>query len=241
MDSPSSRKTRNSKVRIPPPHQNVRWKPNESLDEHDGFTFTPLTTNLWTPGKFPDWKKPAGWFGQWPWDPTAIQQGFKQCDLCAEPLCDCITTRLCTAIPAIVDAGVMGQGVDATVAYKVGDNLGELIGEIVPLDDDRDDGWSAQVKRFDLRGSPAVCKINTRRMGNWGRKVNHSCEPNVQLVCRPVSGKWRILFEVTHPIESGQAILIHYGDDYFKDGGIKCLCGTASCLENDGHEESRVE
>lgn len=50
--------------------------------------------------------------------------------------------------------------------------------------------------------------INTRHTGNWGRKVNHSCEPNVQFVCRPVSGKWRIIFEVTQAIQPGDAVNI---------------------------------
>jgi hypothetical protein len=62
--------------------------------------------------------------------------------------------------------------------------------------------------------------------------VNHLYDPNVAFVCRPGSGKWRVLFEVVKPIQPGDIIVVSYGGKYFKDGGITCLCGSDNCIVN---------
>jgi hypothetical protein len=69
-------------------------------------------------------------------------------------------------MPKIVDAGAIGEGVRITVAYSKGDNMGELLGEIVPYETNPDNGWAAEIYRDDFGGSKPMCKVNTRYMGN---------------------------------------------------------------------------
>ncbi|KAF4949797.1 hypothetical protein FSARC_13400 [Fusarium sarcochroum] len=202
---------------VPQPHGNTRWLPSSQI-------FTEITTNLWTPKKFPNWPKPPGWKLEWPLDPTHVPQGMRQCELCADVGCDCIHTKVSPAKPKIIDAGALGEGVQATVGYSVGELIGELVGELVPLGQ-YDDGWSAGLIRDDLsNGSQEVCSVYCSYVGNWCRKVNHSCEPNVSFLSMTVSGKWRIMLQVDKAIEAGDSISVSYGKDYFRSSALTCLC-----------------
>ncbi|KAM0492596.1 hypothetical protein ACHAP8_009773 [Fusarium lateritium] len=221
----TSRRPRRVNVQVHPPHKNRAWQASDSND------FSTVITNVWTPKKYPGWEMPRGWKMEWPCNPTSIKQWDTQCDLCEKPFCDCIATKVSSVIPRIVSAGALGQGVEATVRYQVGDFAGELVGELAPIGY-YDDGWVADMRRDDLQDKcQIVCQVYARYVGNWARMVNHSCEPNVEFTAIRISGRWRILLLVIKPIEPGQAILVSYGDEYF-DNGTKCLCGTESCLEH---------
>ncbi|KAM0213704.1 hypothetical protein ACHAQD_009230 [Fusarium lateritium] len=223
------RSRRPCNVRLGPAHKNTKWMvPTEG-------TFAAIHTNLYTPSKFPGWKKPRGWNLDWPMDPTYIPQNLPQCSLCNTLACRCILEKVSQSIPSIVDAESMGRGIVATVSYKVGDLIGELIGEITPLSDKtgQGNGWSITLGRDDLVNEKMhnVCEIQCINFGNWVRLVNHSCEQNVQFIEMPISGRWRIILEVVKPIAAGQDVVTSYGEDYFMKGDMKCLCGTESCFE----------
>jgi hypothetical protein len=227
----TTRRPRLANVRLAPPHKNTLWQ------DLAPTAFSDVVTNVWTPDKYPGWHAPPGWDMQWPLDPTSIRQGETQCELCDNTFCDCITSKLSSVVPNIVDAGPMGQGIEATVPYRIGEYAGELIGELAPAGH-HIDGWAAELVRNDLKdqGNWNVCQIYARYVRNWARMVNHSCEPNLSITMKLVSGKWRILLQVTKQIEPGEMMLMSYGDAYFS-GGIKCLCGTDSCLEKRKKEE----
>ncbi|KAK7408118.1 hypothetical protein QQX98_009709 [Neonectria punicea] len=118
-----TRNPRRANVALPPPFRNRQWSPGAPTG------FTEIETNLWTPGKFPNWPKPHGWQLDWPTDPTFIAQTQTQCEFCEDKACQCILTKVSRTRPKIVEAGEMGEGVQATQRYEVG----EYIGELVPL------------------------------------------------------------------------------------------------------------
>lgn len=224
-----TRSRRPCTVRLGPAHKNTRWMvPTEGA-------FAAIDTNLYTPNKFPGWKKPRGWNLGWPMDPTSIPRNLPQCSLCNTLACRCILEKVSQSIPSVVNVEFMGRGIVATVSYAVGDLIGELIGEITPLPDksDKGNGWGITLGRGDLGHDEMrdVCEIQCINFGNWVRLVNHSCEPNVQFVEMPISGRWRIILEVLKPIVVGQDVVTSYGEDYFMRGDMRCLCGTESCLE----------
>ncbi|KAH7185196.1 uncharacterized protein B0J16DRAFT_125195 [Fusarium flagelliforme] len=166
---------------------------------------------------------------EWPWDPSAIGPEERQCDLCLNRTCDCVQTAVSDAVPKIVPAGDMGEGVEATVPYSVNQFIGELVGELVPLGG-HNDGWGAELCRDDLGdGFQAICLVYCRDAGNWGRKVNHSCDPNTEFLSLPISGKWRIIFNAIKPIQAGDAITVSYGESYWKTG--RCLCKSELCID----------
>lgn len=96
-----------------------------------------------------------------------------------------------------------------------------------------DDRWSCRLGRDDMGGDVfrSVCDIHCLHFGNWVRKINHSCEPNVLFRETAISGKWRVMVEVIEPIKAGEMILTGYGKEYFTEAGMKCLCNTRSCFD----------
>jgi hypothetical protein len=79
----------------------------------------------------------------WPADPTMVCADEEQCQLCNEGGCNCISSVLPNRIPHIAGIDGKGQGVRAIgfereVVYKKVQVLGELLGEIVPLDTHHD-------------------------------------------------------------------------------------------------------
>ncbi|KAF5725256.1 histone-lysine n-methyltransferase H3 lysine-36 H4 lysine-20 specific [Fusarium mundagurra] len=191
--------------------------PNKSWFRGSDFQVTTsISTNIWTPDKYPNWKGPPGFLiGQDPtWIPGHLRQ-FRQ------------------EIPSIVDTGNMGEGAQATTDYKRGEFLGELVGELAPIGY-YTDGWAADLSRDDLSpGGKEVtwCQVYPRYMGNWVRKVNHSCESNCKFESWNISGRWRVMLRATHQIKCNSWILVNYGEEYWAENHA-CLCGSRYCISN---------
>lgn len=68
-------------------------------------------------------------------------------------------------------------------------------------------------KQWSIDGSPRW---------NVARYINHSCRPNA----RPVGRNGGIVIVADRPIEPGEEITYHYGDEYLEcfrgDGGCRC-------------------
>jgi hypothetical protein len=75
------------------------------------------------------------------------------------------------------------------MTYHKGQILGELVGEFAPLDT-YNNGWPMEFARPDLDDAP-VGQIYPREIGNWVRKVNHSCRPSAEFRVMKISGSWR--------------------------------------------------
>lgn len=75
-----------------------------------------------------------------------------------------------------------------------------------------------------------ACQIYPRQVGNWTRKINHSCDPNTELCSLRVSGYWRVGFRVIRNIYSGWEITVSYGVNYWKGNVAGCLCGSENCI-----------
>ncbi|KAI3570935.1 hypothetical protein IWW34DRAFT_345795 [Fusarium oxysporum f. sp. albedinis] len=199
---------------------------------------TMVSTNVWTPDKYPDWTGPPGFLaGE---DPTWIPCDLPQCAFCTRSVCDCIREKVRREVPRIREAPNMGEGVWATSDYEKGEFLGELVGELAPIDY-HTDGWAADLSRNDLspKGDDvAWCQVYTRYMGNWVRKVNHSCEPNCAFVSFNISGRWRLMLQASRQIKRNSWILADYGQDYWTDGR-RCLCGSDQCISRLGADVAR--
>ncbi|KAF5969330.1 histone-lysine n-methyltransferase NSD2, partial [Fusarium coicis] len=108
---------------------------------------TTITTNVWTPDKYPDWAGPPGFLADK--DPTWIPKGIH--------------------VPWIRKTGNMGEGALARTDYEKDEFLGELVGELAPIGY-YTDGWAADLSRDDLspdRKEATWCQVYPRYMGNW--------------------------------------------------------------------------
>ncbi|RBA10305.1 hypothetical protein FPRO05_06241 [Fusarium proliferatum] len=136
-------------------------------------------------------------------------------------------------VPSIGKTPNMGEGAWAKTDYEAGELVGELVGEIAPIGTFTD-GWAADLSRDDLSpdGANVVwCQVYPRYIGNWVRKVNHSCESNCKFVSSNISGRWRVMLQATREIKAESWILVDYGKEYWAES-CSCLCGTQSCINN---------
>lgn len=215
--------------------------PNKSWFRGSGFgVVTVLSTNVWTPDKYPDWTGPPGFLaGQ---DPTWIPKHLPQCAFCKSSVCDCIHKKVRRDVPRIKETPNMGEGVWARTDYEIGEFLGELVGELAPIGY-YTDGWAADLSRDDLSpgGKEVIwCQVYPRYMGNWVRKVNHSCESNCIFESWNISGRWRVMLRATRQIKRGSWILVNYGEDYWAENH-RCLCGSHYCVSDRDSGTRRAE
>jgi hypothetical protein len=88
--------------------------------------------------------------------------------------------------PRITNELGKGQGVRVIGStYIKGQILEEFRGEVVPLETYHD-GWLIEFIRPDL-DDELVAQIYLREMGNWVRKVNHSCQPSAEFRVMKIS------------------------------------------------------
>ncbi|KAB5526451.1 hypothetical protein GE09DRAFT_1151508 [Coniochaeta sp. 2T2.1] len=189
--------------------------------------FPTLTANYYNPV---GWPKPDFWTSDWPANPTVVPVEDQQCQFCAESGCQCIDSLLPDRIPHLTGRDGRGQGVRAIgsegeIVYLKGQILGELLGELVPLDSCHD-GRGIELCRPDFSGEPPIAQINTKNMGNWVRKVNHSCPPAASAEFRvmKISGFWREMLVAITDIPHNGEITANCGKSFLKRRGIKCLC-----------------
>lgn len=230
--SPRSRDIveRTSNMSPAQPFPNKSWYRGSDLK-----VITLILTNVWTPDKYPDWKGPPGFLAGL--DPTWIPSHLRQCAFCETVVCSCIHTIVRQDGPSIRATPNMGEGAWAGTDYEAGEFLGELVGEIAPIGY-YTDGWAADLSRDDLSpdGKNIVwCQIYPRYIGNWVRKVNHSCESNCKFVSIEISGRWRVMLQATREIKRQSWILVDYGKEYWVKNH-SCLCGSQSCISNQDAE-----
>jgi len=170
-----------------------------------------------------DWPKPDCWPWDWPQNPTWVPPSDIRCNLCNGDKCDCMVTCLPQNKPRITNEGEVGQGVRVFGAtYPKGQILGELLGELVPLDT-HSDGWPIELRRPDLSDEP-IAQIYPREMGNWVRKVNHSCNPSAEFRVMKISGWWRQMLIAIQDIPHNGEITAFCGRGFLRGQGKSCFC-----------------
>ena len=206
-----------------------KWEgedPNEisrlSMKELAPFTekFPVITENEYNPEKY-DWPRPDRWLWDWPQNPMWVPSSDRRCNLCDEKECNCIVTCLPENKPRITNEGRKGQGVRVIgLTYLKGQILGELTGEVVPLDTHHDN-WPIEFTRPDLDDEP-VAQIYPKEKGNWVRKVNHSCDPSAEFRVLKISGWWRQMLVAIKDIPHNSEVTAFCGRGFL--GAKECLC-----------------
>jgi SET domain-containing protein len=70
---------------------------------------------------------------------------------------------------------------------------------------------------------------------NFGRYVNHACEPNAEAIMRRTG---KLEFVASRWIEPGEEITIDYGEEYFALFFAKKGCKCMACSRTDPHKRS---
>ena len=192
--------------------------------------------NIYDPDKYQTWPRPELWPEEWPWpaDPTG-HYGLEKCDLCEADNCDCMN-KLSDNKPRIRQYRKKGRGLQAVaqergqVAYRKGDIIGFLNGEVVPAGT-YSDGWTLDFVRPDILGEPTVCQIHTKERGNIFRLLNHSHKANAKFEQVKVGGRYRTAVKAWTDIWDGSEIEVSYGPGYEVLGGCCCRACSVTCRE----------
>ena len=191
--------------------------------------------NVYHPERYPHWARPTRWPSDWPsWpvDPTEATG----CDLCeTETTCTCATQIFPPVTPRI-KRYAKGLGLQAVslhpgqTAYNKGDWIGELTGELVPVNSNEDAKWLADIIRTDIEPSVSVCKLYCGRRGNCFRLLNHSCRPSAKLLSLKLSSRLILVIQAMKDIADGSEITISYGKDFFGSGCLCEFCQKECCV-----------
>ncbi|PYH88329.1 SET domain-containing protein, partial [Aspergillus ellipticus CBS 707.79] len=153
---------------------------------------------------------------------------YGECDLCGSAEdCDCAVHRFPGEMIQLVDTGTMGVGVRTLIGFKKGDILGEFLGRLFPPHYAGDPVYA--LKMLSKTGVPpgTVAMISPRRLGNWTRFINHSCEPSMEFGMRTIGKRATMTLEPIRNIHAFEELTIDYGADYWQD--LECQCGTPRC------------
>jgi histone-lysine N-methyltransferase SETD1 len=115
-----------------------------------------------------------------------------------------------------------GRGCFATVAFKKGRKIAELVGERVSRVEAA--RRMRGKRRLHICGINSYWGIDSSRGGNGSQFVNHSCQPNSFL--RIIHE--HIIFFALRDIEAGEEITLDYINSYHPDD-YRCRCGASGC------------
>ncbi|KAJ4994119.1 SET domain-containing protein [Stagonosporopsis vannaccii] len=133
-----------------------------------------------------------------------------------------------------------GIGTYARRAIKKGTVLGEYVGELTP-DVDSDSTYLFNVNN-DL--DVPVALIDSLRMGNWVRYINHSCDSSTDFERARIGEEIRFIVKATKRIRVGEEVTVNYGDGFWKTlngKGVWCSCGAESCRFSEAAIRERVK
>jgi SET domain-containing protein len=115
-----------------------------------------------------------------------------------------------------------GRGCFATVRFKKGRKIVELVGERVSRVEAA--RRMRGKRRLHICGINSYWGIDSSRGGNGSQFVNHSCQPNafIRIIHE------HILFFALRDIEPGEEITLDYVESYHPDTK-GCRCGVKDC------------
>lgn len=86
---------------------------------------------------------------------------------------------------------------------------------------------------FNEHRSNSVIKtfVDARYYANWTRFINHSCDPNLNVVPVRVDQSWppKLVFFTRRAIAANEELTYRYGDEINTNLSKPCLCSSSNC------------
>lgn len=144
----------------------------------------------------------------------------------------------------IFDAGQKQKGYKVMEDVSAGIFINEYMGNIIGPRDEmvsafakgvfKNNGYLMLVDRDQIHNR-SYFYIDSKKIGNSSRFVNHSCDPNCFVETWVCDVQARVAIVALKDLKSGEEVTIDYGDMY---GLTVCYCGTPKCRYN---KEVQVE
>lgn len=159
-------------------------------------------------------------------DPTRRHAKDGVCELCFRNVkCNCRSPFPARHLVELQEYPVRGIGVRALANFKKGDILDEFVGQILST-------GSLDLKyaiSVDSEREPEDWMfISPKRLGNWTRFINHSCEASTEFKRMTIGDRVVINVIATRDIFLFEEITVDYGEDYWESR--ECHCGALNCL-----------
>lgn len=198
--------------------------------------------NFILPGDLDKWPKPPAWREEWPWPahPLAVAPSDRrQCGLCDDKTCSCISDRFRTAWPPRIKwYGKLGVGLQAVaghegdLSYRKGDLIGQLSGRLQPAGTYAANSlWVVEMHRPDMAApgddagpAPPICQIYVGGAASVFRNMNHCCRASVRMLPVKASGVWVMAVEAVRDIRHGEQLTVNFGKRFLRDQGLRCEC-----------------
>mmetsp|Transcript_7422 Transcript_7422/g.11929 ORF Transcript_7422/g.11929 Transcript_7422/m.11929 type:complete len:361 (-) Transcript_7422:1699-2781(-) len=125
----------------------------------------------------------------------------------------------------------MGLGLYAQENIRKGDFIYEYIGEVITQDEsaDRLENEYREEKHKYILTVGSGLMIDSTRMGQLARFVNHSCEPNSEAILWASADKPVIGYFAKRNIAKGEEISINYKFQRYGGDQLVCNCGAQNC------------
>ncbi len=132
---------------------------------------------------------------------------------------------------SLVKRGRMGYGVRTEQDLKRGQFVMEYVGDVIDEEEK-----SRRLEEVGVRHHYTMLLdtahseyIDPSRAGNFGRFLNHSCEPNCETQKWEVLGEPRMGFFAKRDISKGEDLTFDYQFERSGKTAQRCLCGAPSC------------
>ncbi|KAI8896419.1 hypothetical protein BC833DRAFT_97039 [Globomyces pollinis-pini] len=106
-----------------------------------------------------------------------------------------------------------GFGLHAIADIPQGSILGEYCGVINKDQKNTDYMWEYDTRK--INGKSVNLGVDSLKMGNYFRFVNHVDDPNCMTIATVRDNRWVTLYVSKKPIKKGEEITISYGTQYF--------------------------
>jgi hypothetical protein len=120
-----------------------------------------------------------------------------------------------------------GVGAYALKRFDEDEVLGENQGKWTPASDELD---SRYMFRIDNYLKTTLLNIDSMRLGNWTRFVNHSCVPNAKFQVVTAGFEVAVIVRTKEPIDKEHKITVDYCEKYremMNANGVWCQCGES--------------
>lgn len=112
----------------------------------------------------------------------------------------------------------VGYGIFAAQDLKKGQMIGEYTGVVKRVD------FSKKKEDYDYAwGFPPPTKfvIDSKDAGNFTRFINHSNEPNIDMIYVLINNRWHLVYVANQDIKKDQQLFANYGKPYWRGRGIR--------------------
>lgn len=160
-------------------------------------------------------------------DKTWGKCGHCGCSL-NEP-CQCRTVAMGGDMVELTEYPNKGIGVRVLSKFRDGDIVDQYLGEILPVYQPLPESVYSLTQEIKVDGEwVEISFIEPRRLGNWTRFMNHSCDSKSDFVTLVAGPEITTVVKMRKDVSLFEEMTVNYGPNYWKSS--QCPCGSGDCV-----------